>query len=532
MKHINRTIKTLLGVLILLTVITFVTHAAAQPFTIVDTIPVGTNPRKAVITPSGDEVYVSNGSSNTVSVISTATNAVTHTIAVGSQPEALAVSPDGALVYVGNMLGNVSVINTQTKAVTTIDVGGRANDLAITSDGQKIYVTTVYGPLKKIRTSDNFVSDVYSATCPMYVVFTPDGSRAYVNYQCYFPPCGSPDGIGVFNAVTDSFIQPICGFPNVGGPVAISPDGTQVWANGLDVCRNYPAYFYLCPIVPGGVVNVIRTSDNAVIETIGFPNGAGLITIFPDSLLAAVGSASQLLILDTQTFAVVDSLDIAASGSLAFTPDGRWAYAPVPSENAVKVLQIVANQPPVADAGEDQIVSVGDTVPLDGSASYDPDDDPLTYSWSFVSTPEGSEATIANPTAMETSFVPDLPGEFIVSLVVNDGTEDSEPDTVTITVIPATLSGWVWMVGGSSDIGYSLEEGDLVYFYSPEPVWEYNITTGQWSAFDPVGWVYIFSPFYYVLDTGTFMFVLSPVSGLWVYHNSTGQWEEWPSIFP
>ncbi len=44
-----------------------------------------------------------------------------------------------------------------------------------------------------------------------------------------------------------------------------------------------------------------------------------------------------------------------------------------------------ANTPPVANAGPNQQVNAGTLVHLDGSKSNDPDGDPLTFSWSFVS---------------------------------------------------------------------------------------------------------------------------------------------------
>jgi parallel beta-helix repeat protein len=93
------------------------------------------------------------------------------------------------------------------------------------------------------------------------------------------------------------------------------------------------------------------------------------------------------------------------------------------------------NIQPVADAGSDQSVSIGDTVSLDGSGSTDTNGDVLTYSWSFASKPAGSLAEFTDPTSAQTGFVVDEPGEYVVSLVVNDGFVDSNAANVTITAI-------------------------------------------------------------------------------------------------
>ncbi len=91
------------------------------------------------------------------------------------------------------------------------------------------------------------------------------------------------------------------------------------------------------------------------------------------------------------------------------------------------------NSPPVADAGPDQSAFVTDTVFLDGTGSSDVDGDPLTYAWSFFSVPAGSTATLSSLTAEMPTFVIDLPGTYVVQLIVNDGTVSSAPDTVSIS---------------------------------------------------------------------------------------------------
>src|SRR2546425_403840 len=96
------------------------------------------------------------------------------------------------------------------------------------------------------------------------------------------------------------------------------------------------------------------------------------------------------------------------------------------------VLIDTQNSPPTANAGPDQTVFVGATVQLDGSGSSDVDHDLLTFRWSFFSRPAGSNATLSDPTAPSPTFIVDLPGRYVVQLIVNDGTVDSRPDTVTI----------------------------------------------------------------------------------------------------
>jgi hypothetical protein len=94
------------------------------------------------------------------------------------------------------------------------------------------------------------------------------------------------------------------------------------------------------------------------------------------------------------------------------------------------------NLPPVADAGGNQAVVVGDLVTLDGSGSSDANGDPLTFSWSEVAKPSGSTADLTGTTASIT-FTADLPGKYIASLVVNDGIVDSAASNATVEAITA-----------------------------------------------------------------------------------------------
>lgn len=92
------------------------------------------------------------------------------------------------------------------------------------------------------------------------------------------------------------------------------------------------------------------------------------------------------------------------------------------------------NSAPLADAGEAQTISIGSTVTLSASASSDPDGDSLAYNWVFDSIPQDSAAVLQDQTTVSPSFVADIAGIYIASLIVNDGTVDSVADTVNIVV--------------------------------------------------------------------------------------------------
>jgi len=92
---------------------------------------------------------------------------------------------------------------------------------------------------------------------------------------------------------------------------------------------------------------------------------------------------------------------------------------------------------PIADAGPDQVGEEDVRVTLDGSGSYDPDGDELTYSWSLTDVPECSGLTstdIHNSTSVEPSVIPDCEGQYQVGLVVSDGDQWSAPDYAIIEV--------------------------------------------------------------------------------------------------
>lgn len=86
------------------------------------------------------------------------------------------------------------------------------------------------------------------------------------------------------------------------------------------------------------------------------------------------------------------------------------------------------NEPPVANAGPDQAVGCHGEVTLDGSASTDPDGDPLTYTWTG---PFGTVTTTSPTTTVALEL-----GTHVIGLHVDDGEGGTADDQVVVTVVP------------------------------------------------------------------------------------------------
>ena len=151
----------------------------------------------------------------------------------------------------------------------------------------------------------------------------------------------------------------------------------------------------------------------------------------------------------------------------------------------ITVQNIHINNPPTADAGPDQTATEGLRVTLDGTDSFDPDNDPLTFLWEQVS---GPPASLDNPTSPTPSFTaPDVvaPQNLRFRLTVTDDDGATGADVTNVTVTPGIPGNQPPVANAGPD--QTVGENDVV-------------TLNGTGSFDPDGgplaysWVHVSGP--------------------------------------
>ena len=252
--------------------------------------------------------YVANFGAGTVSVINTTTNAVVTTIAVGSAND-VAVNQAGTFAYVANSgASTVSVISTTTNTVVAnISVPSGANYIALAPNGKTAYVANAGSPgtVSVVNlTTKTVTTTVTVQNVPHGMGVTPNGTLVYVtNYQSAT--------VSVISTLTNAVVATTA----VGThpeSVAISPDSSTAYVTAAN-----------------GLISVIRTADNTVVNTINLQFTYGS-AVSPDGhwlYVAVNGSGTSVAVIDTSTLAVNMMIGTAVVvGDVAFSQDSAFAY--------------------------------------------------------------------------------------------------------------------------------------------------------------------------------------------------------------
>jgi len=146
----------------------------------------------------------------------------------------------------------------------------------------------------------------------------------------------------------------------------------------------------------------------------------------------------------------------AGDDEVCITTDQRGVARPQGAHcdiGAYEAEVTTGNTTPTANPGGPYLGAVNTAISLDGSASSDPDGDPLTYAWNFG---DGATGTGATPTHSYTAA-----GVYDACLTVSDGSLDSAPAcTLAVVYDPSagfvTGGGWINSPAGAYKADESL----------------------------------------------------------------------------
>lgn len=211
-------------------------------------ISVGASPGTPMFDPENDEIYVPNGNSSTLTVVSGATDQVLTSIPVGTDPQTPVLDPASGTIYVANSgSDNVSVINaTRNVVVAIVPVGTDPSEPALAGPYDELFVpNSGSGTVTTISTvSGAVLATLTVGTAPAPPVYDP------VNLDVYVPNYGSAN-VTVINASLDRVTGSIPVGSGPGTP-AFDPTTRELYV----------------PDFSANAVSVIDTATNTVVATI------------------------------------------------------------------------------------------------------------------------------------------------------------------------------------------------------------------------------------------------------------------------
>jgi chitinase len=377
---------------------------------------------------------------------------VTHedsTVPLPLTPTCVSVGPDGTHAAVGYDAW-VSFIDLATATVEkTIAVSTSALDVVLAGNGY-IYVFPRMDQWEYIRCI-NIDTEAETPHAGNYI-YAGTKAKLHPNGETIYGANNglSPSDIEKYSisggTATYLYDSPYHGDYAMSGDLWISKDGLRIFTRGGNVFRS--SNIQGQDMVYNGSLNnltLVKHLDQCGIS--------GKVAVIPDDTYLTEDEDLELQIYSYEFLSYEKSIILPCfinngnsylgHGSYVFIKnDGSSYYVIVKADESSGLLYDQAvvtysnnsNGYPIADAGTDKNAALNSTVALDGSGSSDSDGDALSYVWSIVSKPEGSGSKLSGATTITPSFIPDKPGVYVFSLVVNDGHENSEADTVTVTV--------------------------------------------------------------------------------------------------
>jgi YVTN family beta-propeller protein len=262
-------------------------------------IAVGVNPSGVAVNPHRNEVYVVNAGSGTVSVIQAESNTVAATIRVQRKPYFIEVDAQGERAYVANSgSNNVSVLDLgQRREIGVIGAGEAPGVVRIAQDGKTLVITNRASGSVSIADAHTFKVRSSFDHCPgaTDAIILPDSSKAFV--ACSGGHQVMVIGLAHANGASPLAADVLLTLLDVGKTpvhIALKPDGGEAFVSNFDsdtiseltTSSNEVGGAYLVGAHP---VRGLVSADNSLLYVSDFSAGQVSIYSIDDGKLIGSG---------------------------------------------------------------------------------------------------------------------------------------------------------------------------------------------------------------------------------------------------
>jgi YVTN family beta-propeller protein len=276
-------------------------------------------------------LWVTNSAGNDLHVIDVATNKVVRRLEVGPLPHGIAVPDDASVVYVAleGDAGELLWVDPSSYEIRhRLNVGPRCNQIACTPDGRWVYVPCDDGQYWVVDGRQReVVARIQTGGRPHNTQASRDGRFMYLS------PMGSPRRVTVVDVPAGHRIVGEIPFANVVRPPALSADGMRLFQN-IDGLLG----FQVADTQKREVFATVRHHIPAEFAATG--SRCHGLAIRPDQKEIWSCNVDHQLVhvhdLTQEDFPEIAAIPmIGKIYWLCFTPDSRFAYISVRSENKV-----------------------------------------------------------------------------------------------------------------------------------------------------------------------------------------------------
>jgi len=323
-----------------------------RAFRAIATIAVGKNPTGVAANSQKNEVYIANTGSNSLSVIDAEQNRVVATVGVERSPFFVDVSRDGTRAYVANADSNsVSIIDLASRRVLrNVQVGKSPGLARVSPDGKLVVAAERVGNSVSVIDAQKMIvrSSIPICEQPTDVAITPDSGKAFI--ACSGSAQVAVVGLGLSPEVPAE--QEATRTPSRSGDKSAPPSDRMLTL--LDVGAT-PVHLALKP--DGGEIFASNFGANTISEVLTGTNevagsyviGAGpvrgIVSADNSTLYVSNFNSDTVAVYSIEDGKLVDTAHVGSRpDALALSPNQNFLFVADTAAGDVSVVRTAARQ--------------------------------------------------------------------------------------------------------------------------------------------------------------------------------------------